>query len=164
MKGWYSRRKKQQGVFAIEFAMGILLFLMMIFYWMEVSYMGFVSSVVDYAVAESSRGARTVPSDDYRKEFKSILDDSNSGWASFVDAERFTLKVSYFKDIQSLDCDESKKECDGETSPLNNPLAIYRVSYPYQPLFASLFFEDIGTMTISREVITVQEYERELFK
>ena len=49
-------RCKQKGVVAIETALGLMAFLMMIFYWMEVSYMGFVSSLMDYAAGGSKPG------------------------------------------------------------------------------------------------------------
>ena len=113
-----AQKHHQLGVVAIEVAMGILIFLMMIFYWIEVSYMGFVSSVVDYAVAESSRAARSSPATDYKKIFSNILNDSHSLWANFLDASDFTIQTRYFKSTNALDgCGTDIESClDGETA------------------------------------------------
>ncbi len=177
--------KSHKGVVAIEFAIGAATFFMMIFYWMEVSYMGFVSATVDFAVAESGRAARTGNSVDYEKLFKQALQNSDSLWAGFVDTDKFTVHISYFNDIgqlqgcgtnaSSLGCQgDIKKDSDG--NPIKNdddnyiklweehPLAIYRVEYPYQPLIAQTFFPSLNTLTISREVIAVQEYQRSAFQ
>ncbi|MCL6268520.1 pilus assembly protein [Sansalvadorimonas sp. 2012CJ34-2] len=157
----------ERGVVAIEFAIGALAFFMMIFYWIEVSYMGFVSATVDFSVAEASRVARTAEYDDYRQIFRKTIKGADSVWSSLIDESKFDVDVRYFKDIGSLngcDTDFTAGACDGAGSPENQPLAVYRVSYPYQPIFAQLLFENTGAMNISREVITVQEYERELFK
>ena len=167
-----SSPKNQKGSMVVETAMGMVGFLMMIFYWVEVSYMGFVSSLVDYAVAEASREARTGPSDDYLVEFKKILDDTDSIWAQFMKAENFNPpKTYYYKSVNALtaeNCDGSDSDCIPELNstekPLNSPIAVYQVSYRYQPLSASLFLDPDTALNISREVITVQEYEREKFK
>ena len=148
---------------AIELAMGFLVFLMMIFYWIEVSYMGFVSATVDYAVAESSRAARSSPTSDYHKIFEGIIQDADFLWSGFLKAEDFTLQTTYFRSPSALlDCNANPEGCSGD-KPGNMPLAIYQLSYLYRPVLVSLLFDDIGTFTIRREVIAVQEYERERF-
>ncbi len=156
-------KHKQTGVVAIEFALGLLAFLGMIFYWIEVSYLGFVSSVVDYAVVEASRVSRHNPDTDvsdsfYTDKFKGVLDLSGSLWAHFLDVEEFTVTTSYYTSVEAL---ENKAPV---ASPKDAPLAIYRLSYPYQPLFMSLFLPEDQTMNITREVIAVQEYERSKFE
>ncbi|MCL6271463.1 pilus assembly protein [Sansalvadorimonas sp. 2012CJ34-2] len=160
----------QRGVVAIEFAIGVFAFLMMIFYWMEVSYMGFVSAMVDYAVSESSRVARTTRSEDadYGVIFKHIIDKNDSVWGQFIDADDFVLRTNYFSSVSDIvSCSNSlgTAACTGAsaTPTSDMPIAIYNVSYPYRPLFATLFFDQIGAVTIRREAITIQEFERGAF-
>ena len=149
------KRHTQKGVVAIETALGLLAFLMMIFYWMEVSYMGFVSSLMDYASAEGSRAARTseLEEGDYQKLFEDIIKDSGSIWGQFVDADDIKVSTYFCESVEqaaSLDCNE-----DGS----NYPIAVYQLTYYYQPLLTSLFFKPGETMAISREAFAIQEYE-----
>ena len=114
-------KTKQKGVVAIEVAMGLFGFLLMMFYWMEVSYLGFVSSLMDYAVTEASRGARTGSSAvtimRVFLEMPSI--GSGSLWASFIDTEKFEDETCFyaveklFDELEELSrhhhvCDEDK--------------------------------------------------------
>ena len=161
------KRFKQKGVVAIETALGLFSFLLMIFFWMEVSYMGFVSALMDYSVTEAGRSAKASPSDNYNTLFKNIVRDADSLWGSFVDVNTIEFETKYYQTVGAL-ADETCED-DGETpfcnateEVENSPIAVYRVSYPYQPLFLSLFV-DTDEMTISREVITIQEYERSEF-
>ena len=164
----HSGKKKQAGVVAIETALGLLAFLMMIFYWIEVSYMGFVSSLMDYAASEASRGARTsaISDDEYLREFEAILDDTGSVWANFIEPEAIEVSLYYYDDVEHIACEEQDTEftfCNPGNSSYHSPIAIYRLSYPYEPLFVSFFFDAESTMKISREVIAIQEYERSEF-
>ena len=167
-------RRRQKGVVAIETALGLLAFLMMIFYWIEVSYMGFVSSLMDYASAEASRGARTssvddYELDDYKDKFEAILkqESDSSIWFSFLDTSEFIIDVHYYKNVVDMACNLEETEappyCQFTLDIQEAPIAIYKVSYPYQPMFVSLFFEEGKEMWISREVIAIQEYERDQF-
>ncbi|MFK0570901.1 TadE family protein [Endozoicomonas sp.] len=162
------KKSKQKGVVAIETALGLFAFLLMIFFWMEVSYMGFVSALMDYSVTEAARNAKASRSDDYSDVFRDAIQESDSLWGSFIDVEQISFSTHYYETVDAL-ADET---CDGEDAlPFCNetptaedsPIAIYRVSYPYQPLFISLFIDPDKPMTISREVITIQEYERSAF-
>ncbi len=154
----------QQGIVATEVAMGLFGFLTLLFYWMEVSYMGFVSTLVDYAASEASRAARTAPSNDYNVDFSAVINKTDSLWTVFIQPENFTLETHYFASVDSLTaaCPDETPYCQ-ESSQSEAPLAVYRVSYPYRPLFMSLLFTSDSNLSISREVITIQEYERSLF-
>lgn len=154
------KKSSQSGVVAIETALGMVAFLVMIGYWIEVSYMGFVSALVDYTVAETSRSARTTDNTDYREKVRQLLDDSDSLWAVFVDPDRLSLQVHYYDTVADLGrrCADDKPFC-GQVAKTFAPLAVYRVSYSYRPLFIS-FFPSLKSMAISREAIAVQEYER----
>lgn len=150
---------KQRGVVAIETALGMFAFLLMIFYWMEVSYMGFVSALVDYSVTEAGRSAKASERVDYKKIFEAAIKNTNSLWGSFIDVDDLGVETKYCKTVDDL----AREACNGAKT--NSPIAIYRVSYDYQPLFLSLFMgqKEANAMKISREVITIQEYERSEF-
>ena len=97
--------RRQRGVVSIEVALGLLGFLGLIFYWIEVSYMGFVSSVVDYAVVEASKVSRYDPGSNdnyYTDRFKTVLALSDSFWAKFLDVDKFTMAVNYYKSVENL--------------------------------------------------------------
>ena len=166
MKAVPVKKKRQGGVVAIEVALGMFGFLLMIFYWMEVSYMGFVSSVMDYTVAEVSREARTAPDEDYRKKIEGIVKSgTDSLWVTFLNTEKIETSVRYFDSVDALEqenCRAEDSDCE-EGKALLAPIAIYRISYPYKPLILSLFMDADNSMTISREVIAIQEYERSEF-
>lgn len=160
------KKKKQRGVVSIEVALGLLSFLMMIFYWMEVSYMGFVSAVVDYTVTEVSREART---GDHKGQYSDVVnrlinEGTDSLWVHFLDTSKITVSVRYFSGVQQLEDDDCRSAADvclsGEARW--SPIAVYQVSYPYQPLVLSLLL-DTDAVRISREVIAIQEYERDEF-
>lgn len=166
-------KRKQKGVFIIETALGLVAFLMMIFYWVEVSYMGFVSSLMDYTATEASRSSRTASLDDYKQEFQKILmeeqDSPGSIWFHFLDTDRFedNIEVYYYEKVEDMACQindsENHSYCNYTGTAEGAPLAIYRVSYPYRPVFTSLFVKPGNSLTISREVIAIQEYERDQF-
>lgn len=159
MKKGHPLKRRQSGVVAIEFALGVMAFLLMVFYWIEVSYLGFVNSVVDYAVVEASRVSRyDLDGGDYTGAFVNEI-KKDSLWGQFLDVERFGQKVTYFKTRGEL---ASGVECTGTSK--DSPLAIYELSYSYQPLFVSLFIPSGETMNITREAIMVQEHERSKFE
>ena len=169
------KRSKQKGVVAIETALGLFAFLLMIFFWMEVSYMGFVSALMDYSVSESARVAKASGDD---RNYNSVFEDevrkggNSSLWGQFLDVSKISIRISYYNkvsDVKNPACligepeEGSLEVCsttEDEDKP--NPIAIYQVTYPYAPLLLSLFF-DTDTLSIKREVITIQEYERSKF-
>ncbi|MCG9776460.1 pilus assembly protein, partial [Vibrio diabolicus] len=57
------------------------------------------------------------------------------------------------------ECPNIKKGDTAENS-VNMPIAIYQLSFTYQPLFNFV----MPSMNISREMVAVQEYERCTFK
>ncbi|AMO55932.1 TadE/TadG family type IV pilus assembly protein [Endozoicomonas montiporae] len=161
------KKKKQQGVVAIETALGLFGFLLMIFYWMEVSYMGFVSALMDYTVSEVSREART---GNHQGNYQAVVEravfnSTDSLWMQFLDTSKITVSVRFFKGVDQLaedDCELVAGDCPSG-APRWSPIAVYQVSYPYQPLSFALFSEPNHSMRISREVIAIQEYERDEF-
>ena len=153
-------KRQQKGVVATEFALGVLALFAMVFYWIEVSYLGFVNSVVDYAVLEASRGSRYQlhkSESYYDKAFEEILDNVDSVWMQFLDSDQFKREVFYCK---SEDLDESSGLEKCNSTLRGAPLGVYRLSYTYQPIVVSFFMPAMEKINIVREVIMVQEHER----
>ncbi|AMG29410.1 pilus assembly protein TadE [Grimontia hollisae] len=147
----------QKGVVSIEFSIGVTVLFYALFAWVEICTMGFISSVVDYAIAESSRAARTSANADYDKLFKDALANSDHLWTRIVDPEKFTVSVSYFDSFSQA----SDINAIGGVVRDDMPIALYRISYDYSPTFA--YFFDNDTVTLSREVFALQEFERDQF-
>ncbi len=157
---------RQRGVISIEFAIGIVGFIMMFLFWVEVSYMGYVSSVVDLAITESSRDAKNAEEEDYKEKFTEVVQADDSLWGSFINIDNLSMTTRYYNNVSelALPCEQGEEgTCDEVGEPKNSALAIYTLNYNYSPIFNLLFdlSNDIG---LSREVIVIQEYERSEFK
>lgn len=162
--------RKQKGVVAIEFAIGFFAFWLMVAAWVEISYMAYVGSMGDLAVAHASRVAKKEAYADedtetYLKSFSSVIKESGSIWQHVIDTSKISVSVQYLDTLNDLldvkECvipsDESSAECG---TSANKSLAIYTIDYRYNSIF-SYFSKFDGVM--SREVIVVQEYERDEF-
>ncbi|MTI15564.1 TadE/TadG family type IV pilus assembly protein [Sansalvadorimonas verongulae] len=158
---------KEKGTVAIETAFGMFFFLFIVLFWCEISYMGFVSATLDYAIAETSRSARTAPAKDYRESFRRALRDSHSLWAPVIQVSKLSLQTYYYDTVTELSSEHCPKTaeafCSSKKRPKHAAIAVYRIQYSYEPFFASLFSSNGAFTTLSREVISIQEYERSSF-
>ncbi|UPR30550.1 pilus assembly protein [Vibrio crassostreae] len=174
-----NNRKKHLGIASIEFALSFMAFWLMCITWAEMGYMSYVSSVSDYAISESVRNAKVVIQDsstrgesgsttDFMQSFKNSIQAQGSLWGEMIDPNKFRLSIQYLDDIQALS--SYKGECEIEDDslyelecgePVNSVMAVYRIDYDFKPMLSFL----IDTETLfSREVIVIQEYERDQFK
>jgi tight adherence protein E len=166
---------KQSGVVSIEFVAGFGLFWLVIVIWMELSFMSYVTALNDLALNQASHLAKK-DSDNYMSVYKSVLEDEDSIWTQFVDPSKVIYSVRYAEQLGELQLqtdfclpdtqteEEAEeelinyKECDGPAE--NKSIATYYVSYEFKGLFTSLFEH---TISPAREIIVVQEYERDKF-
>ncbi|WP_087023849.1 TadE/TadG family type IV pilus assembly protein [Thaumasiovibrio subtropicus] len=158
--------KRSRGVVSIEFALGIFGFLLMFLFWVEVSYMGYVSSVVDLAITEASRDAKNAEEEDYKAKFTAVVQADNSLWGNFINIDNLSMTTRYYNSVSDLavPCEQGEGgDCNEVGEAKNSSLAIYTLEYTYNPVFNLLFdlSSDIG---LAREVIVIQEYERSEFK
>ncbi|MGF1756226.1 pilus assembly protein [Vibrio makurazakiensis] len=173
-----NKLKKQSGIASIEFALSFMAFWLMCITWAEMGYMSYVSSVSDYAISESVRDAKVVIQDsqsrgnkqatDFMQSFKQSIQAQGSLWGEMIDPNKFRLTIQYLKDVDSLssyggECeieDDSLYELECGDS-VHSVMAVYRIDYDFKPMLSFL----IDTETLfSREVIVIQEYERDQFK
>ena len=159
------RPSRQKGVASIEFAVGFFAFWLMCMAWVEMSYMSYVSAVGDIAISEAARNAK-LQDDNYMSAFKKQLRTGDSVWANMVDIDDFRLSIQYLESIddlknQKLPClataDNPTQECGSE---VDSAIAIYRIDYDFNSMF-SYFIDE--TSVFSREVIVIQEYQRDTF-
>ena len=159
-------RKRQKGVVTIEFALGFFAFWLMIAAWAELSFMSYVSAVNDLAISEASRTAKK-DNQDYIDSFYEQLEASDSVWSGLVDKSKFRASVRYLGDMNELQqVDDICLPGDGIQTvecgvPDNAAIAIYYISYDFDSIFS--YFIDEATI-FGREVIVVQEYERDQFE
>lgn len=163
-------RAWQKGVVTIEFALGFFAFWLLIAAWTEMSYIAYVTSIGDLAVSEASRLAKK-DTENYITVFKDELNNSDAFWSKFVNSENFTVSVRYVKDLDELkavtevcipDPDDSSQTITCGGGEEDKAIAIYYVSYHYDSIFG--YFDDEGGSVFAREIIVVQEYERDQFE
>ena len=163
------KSKKQRGIATIEFAIGFFSFWLMVGVWVEASYISYVSALGDYAVSEASRSAKK-DTETYVDSFKSVLAKSDSAWSHIVSADNFRASVTYVKDLNSLynltatnNCvpPEGSQTATCGDSENFSAIAVYYIDYEVDNIFSYLF--DSNSL-FAREVIVVQEYERENFQ
>lgn len=163
------RFHKQKGVVAIEFILGFTIFWIVIVAWLEIAFLSYVTAVNDLAINEAARSAKK-NSSSYMSTYKAVLDETDSIWSHFIDPEKVVYTVNYVKDITALagatHCLPEEDE-DGVTptfrecgSAPDMAIAIYYMSYDFEGLF-SQFFDN--RMAVAREIIVIQEYERDQF-
>ncbi|KIF48799.1 hypothetical protein M445_05515 [Vibrio owensii 47666-1] len=157
--------KKQKGVASIEFALGFFLFWLCCVAWIEVNYLSYVSSAVDMTISRASREAKK-SNGNYLNVVKQVVDDESERWGGLIDAEKFKGTINYIKSrdqlgTSSCDLDSSSnwKECG---NPTNSSLALYTMSYDFSPIFTHF----VGSLDrlLQREIIIVQEHERDQFE
>jgi len=161
----FKKRRNQNGVVTIEFALGFFAFWLFIAAWVEVCFLSYVSAATDLAIANASREAKKDTST-YLTSFKQVLDKSDSVWSNFVDSTKVKSSVHYVNSMADLHsvadvCTPSigtGATCGVED---DSSIAIYHLSYEIGGVFT--YFFDSGTL-LSREVIVVQEYERDKFE
>ena len=159
MPGCRQRKGKQNGMATVEVTLGLCFFITVILCIIELSFLGYISALADYALSESSRAARQIAKGSSHAVFRTIIENRDSIWSHFLEKDRFKLETFFYKDLAELNND--KCACSGSTSQIGRPVVVYRLSYDYQPLFIFSVLQEYGTATITRESVTVLEYDYE---
>ncbi|OOF01647.1 hypothetical protein BZG79_13625 [Salinivibrio sp. MA427] len=161
------RLKRESGVATIEFVGGFFAFWLMCAAWVEMSFMSYVSALGDLAISRAAQHAKKQQTEDFLTVFQQTLNDDSSLWHALIDANNYRISIRYVNEYNTLatitdgcepDNEDDKEAVCGE--PEKAPIAIYNVSYDYQPIFN--LFLDKNTL-FSREMIVIQEYQRETF-
>lgn len=155
----HSLLHEQQGAATIEFSLTAIIFIFMVLFVAETARLAYVSSVVDLAVSEAAKEAKNAPSNlegGYRSRFKRLTEQGGVLWGFLTRADAVNITIAYADSIDSM-------AATGGTSGFSKqPLARYRLSYRYHPMFFP-FPGFWANNLLTREVIFVQEYERSRF-
>lgn len=178
-------RKKQDGVFAIEFALGFFVLFMFTVLIFEVCRLTYICSLLDYASAEAARDARVqlkkseyyikyngkncnidVPNNEKNlcKQIQSYSGNQFAIWFhSFLHQNGGMLwHLFTARNEMSIQTKHYKnlqaftKNVPIATWPKNS-ISIYEVTYKYQPVFFKWSFSNSD---IKRHVMVIDEFER----
>lgn len=149
----------KRGLVAIELALGFFGFWLICLVWIEMSFVSYTSALGDLMISQASSQAKRGEAN-FDQAFDSALEQSDSVWEHLVDSEDFKTCVYYVSDFSALTalsdttslCGDSDEGVFGIPS---SPIAIYRVSYGYTPIFSTLFSSSKNVF--SREMIVIQE-------
>lgn len=161
-------KKPQKGVSTIEFAMGFIFFWYMCAAWVEMSFMSYISATGDLAISRAAQIAKKNEGDisEFLTSFTTTLEQNDSLWRYVSDSNSFSVSIQYLATFDALaDYDGSCEPEEGETSTEcgsaeGAAIALYRFDYSYQPIFN---FYLSGESIFSREMIVIQEYQRNAF-
>ncbi|MGY0217800.1 TadE/TadG family type IV pilus assembly protein [Endozoicomonadaceae bacterium StTr2] len=128
----------QKGSIVVETTLGMLSFLTLIFFWIEFSWLGFVSAAVDFAAAEASRSTRLTTAVQVGKALQSSLQQQSSPWAGLIDTKK--LKV---------------ENCNDKRIPVNLAVTICQITYPYQPV--AIYGKPVKSKLISRDALFIRQ-------
>ncbi|TOD75638.1 pilus assembly protein TadE [Vibrio parahaemolyticus] len=169
--------KFQKGSLTVEVAMGLPVLIMVLFTWFDLSVLTYSMGVTDHALTTAVMSSKKQGSSsnsekvDYQDVVKTKLESSGGAlWSKVVDHSSVSASVYYFKNLsdfvqcnrsgQALDDCPNVKKGDAVANSVNMPIAIYQLSFTYHPLFNFV----MPSMSINREMVVVQEYERCTFK
>lgn len=159
------RRSNQKGFIAsLEFCLGFFLLWLVLMAWVEISYMSFISATNDLIIAEAA-GDSKIREGEYGSTFTDIVEKHTSGWEGVLDRSKYKLSIQYLGSVSALESYTGR--CSGSSSvatcgnAANSSIAIYHLTYDFSTIFSKLF--DV-TSLLKREVIVIQEYERDAFE
>ncbi len=152
----------------IEFIAGFSFFWIMCLYLAEISYVSYVSGLGDAMITNAVRASKlTKDGGGFLDAFDDAARDSNSIWSNYVVKDGFRTSIRYVDTYSNLSSiiDPCEPEDGNSTAECGNsddaPIAIYRITYNYKPIFSTIFGDNVSIF--AREMIVIQEYERSKF-
>lgn len=160
---------RQRGVSSLEFSLSFMAFFLMCAFLVELSFMSYTIAVSDYALSQAARDTKVtfstikIGNGRYRHAFNRSLKKYQSVFGSSIDPSMYSFKVAFLRDLSQLkkfdgSCFSTNNICG---SAQNSPIAIFQITYDYQPLFSYFVPRSIS---FTREAIVIQEFQREKFK
>ena len=135
---------EEDGAAAIEFAFVIVPFIVSILFIMELCRVIFIMASLDALLANSGNASANIqdPSNPnvVHEYFQNAINESANGWAL----------LTLGKEV------EIKTEIASELSNTKNPISIYKIEVPYEPLFF-VFPVDIMQEKMTRRIVYIQE-------
>ncbi|HDG9831211.1 TadE family protein [Raoultella ornithinolytica] len=146
----------EHGVAAMEFSMVFIPFIISILFIAEMCRVVFISSALDLIIAESGHiAAITRAPENYQQYFNAEINKRMADWPLISREIHVELSVSWCDSISAV-INHTCTTMDAR----NKPLAFYKVTTDYQPLF--FFFPSQSVIReLSRRILLVQEFQRE---
>jgi tight adherence protein E len=150
-------KRRQQGAFSVEFAIGAIVMFFVTFGIVEVSRLIYVINLAESSLRESSRDTRVWEAqrngDLYDQRLTQVFEKKGEIWHLLVDPKRYQLSISYFENLPNL---IGNKPSLSLAIQQRCPLAIYEISYRYTPMF---FLAGVFEKKISRRILVTMEHE-----
>jgi|GEM_PF-2848633 len=149
----------QRGVVSIEFALGFMALWLLTIAMMDLGLRNYSTSVVNFAVSETSRDMKVLSLDSekaFSEHFLKIIEQNSfSLWGILTRKDSLDVKIKYYASVKDL-ADENYKT--SVQSPKKFPIARYEITYQYQPFLGVSMVPNAAP--IHRSVIAVQEGAR----
>ncbi|WP_028108225.1 TadE/TadG family type IV pilus assembly protein [Ferrimonas futtsuensis] len=164
--------KRQNGVIAVEAALGLPLLILMVLAWLEFCVLTYAMSATDHALATAVNAAKrqgslssTTVADYEYALLQALIENGVTWWMSSEELAAMTADVLYFDSMADYaSCSAGGGDllscAKARTTGLNAPVAVYLVDYSYKPMF-NIYLPELK---VHREVAAIQEYERCKFK
>jgi tight adherence protein E len=153
------RIRSDSGAISLEFALLIGPFLLLVFLFLEICRVIFISAALDLAVAESGRSASfdSSTATNYRASFIHSLENNSQLWPWLGNSDDIDIEdVLYCRNVEEL----VANSCCASTPASGAKLAVYSIKYHYNPVLAQLFLlSSFKASLLSRKVVYVQHYE-----
>lgn len=146
----------ERGVAAMELSMVFIPFIISILFIAEMCRVVFISSALDLIIAESGHIASiTQVPENYQLYFNDEINKRMASWPLISRDVHVELSVTWCDSIAAV----INNACT-TTDATGKPLAFYKVTTDYQPLF--FFFPNQSVIReLSRRILLVQEFQRE---
>lgn len=165
-------RKHIHGSMTVEAALGLPVFVVLVFFWIELCVMVFSMSMIDHVITTSVIEIKKMGESSQKSSinYQNVINRQLSAASSIlginaVDKGSVSISVKYIDDFYDLKMCDSRynkiTDCPHVTNRAeSSPLAIYSIKYDYKPLVSPWF----PKFEVKREIMAVQEYERCEFK
>ena len=131
------------------------------FFIAEAARLAYISAVIDLAVSEAAKEAKNAPATEdghYQARFtQRLTTEGGVLWGFVTSANAVEITIAFASSLEEIIITGGRN-----TDYHQRPIARYKLSYRYSPMFFPLpdFW---ATNLLNREVIFVQEYERSKF-
>ena len=149
---------REKGSVAIEFSMVFIPFIISILFIAELCRVAYLSSTLDLILSESGKIASmsTAP-ENYQKHFTKEVNSRIKQWPLLSRDVDVDLSILYCDSLETMI--RKISHCSSNIT-FDKPLALYRLSIDYQPLFF-IFPREITVRELSRKIVFVQEFLRD---
>ena len=167
-------KRYQLGSLTVEAAIGIPIFMLAVFTWIEICLAIYSISMSDHALTQAVAVTKKTLTGGSSTKYSTMLENKlreQAGylWSHVIKPGSFKLDVEYlpsYNDLVSCSKPDMNRRSNAnacsnsDNNPSDKAIAIYSLGYVYKPA-VSLWFPELS---IHREIIAVQEHERTQYR